>query len=125
MLALGFQMAALRTTPNIVWEGLAAALVGGLASSIIESVMANEFENAKPPQVTKEMLAAKIDELRSSADRLEGHRLGHAYRIVSSISRKPYQFYITSPDRSRLAGFRLGGRDCGPRRSAACPSNRN
>jgi hypothetical protein len=61
--------------------------------------MANEFENVKLPQVTREMLAAKIDDLKSSADLLEGHELDHAYRIVSSISRKPYQFHITGPVR--------------------------
>jgi hypothetical protein len=59
--------------------------------------MANEFQNAQGPRVTREMLAAKIDELKSSATQLEGHQLGHVYGIVSSISKNPYQFHIKGP----------------------------
>jgi hypothetical protein len=59
--------------------------------------MAYEYDDAAALPVTREMLVAKIDELKSSAYQLEGHELGHAYRLISSISKKPYQFNINGP----------------------------
>jgi len=60
--------------------------------------MANKIKYVTVPNATREMLAAKLDELKSSVDQLdEGHLLDQAYGIISSISMKPYQFHIAGP----------------------------
>jgi hypothetical protein len=59
--------------------------------------MAYEFDDPMSPIVTREMLAAKIEALRSSAFQLEGHELGRAYRLICSIAERPYQFNINGP----------------------------
>jgi len=60
--------------------------------------MANKFKNVTAPNATRAMLAAKFDELKSSTEQLsEGHELDYAYWLISSISKKPYQFHIGGP----------------------------
>ena len=77
--------------------------------------MANKIKYVTVPNATRGMLAAKLDELKSSIDQLdEGHLLDQAYGIISSISMKPYQFHIagplqifpdsTDPDRALIIG---------------------